>query len=122
MQINVPGSVLNEIEKSVSWPDRWKFDNDSYEPSDAGLLQTGRERVRLPTCCSILFDFGVALTQSLRLIAYIAAMDERRAIGAALDVASPFRSPEHFTQVADGSHRPCQNIWRKRKRIGVEFD
>ena len=26
IQINVPGSVLNEIEKPVSWPDRWKFD------------------------------------------------------------------------------------------------
>jgi hypothetical protein len=43
-------------------------------------------------------------------------------IGADLDVASPFRSPEHFTLVADGSHRPCQIICRKRKRIGVEFD
>jgi PilZ domain len=97
-----------------------------------------------------LLDFGVALTQSLRPIAYIAAMDERRAtfrdrvlkpgtiefgggaitcmvrnastIGAALDVASPVRIPEHFTLVADGSHRPCQIIWRKRKRIGIEFD
>ena len=47
--------------------------------ADAGLLQTGRERVRLPTCCLILFDFGAALTQSLRPVAYIAAMDKRRA-------------------------------------------
>jgi hypothetical protein len=42
-------------------------------------LQTRRSsRVQLPTCCEILLDFGVALTQSLRPIAYIAAMDERR--------------------------------------------
>jgi hypothetical protein len=32
-------------------------------------------------------------------------------IGAAMD-----------TLVADGSHRTCQIIWRKRKRIGVELD
>jgi hypothetical protein len=93
--------------------------------------------------------FGI--TQSLRSIAYIAAMDERRAtfrdrvlkpgtiefgggavtcmvrnastIGAVLDVASPVRIPEHFTLVADGSHRPCPNILAKaaRRRVRLEM-
>jgi hypothetical protein len=42
--------------------------------------------------------------------------------GAALDAARPARIPEHFTLLADGSHRPCRVIWRTAKRIGVAFD
>jgi hypothetical protein len=43
--------------------------------------------------------------------------------GAALDVTSPGRIPEHFTLVfqADGVHMPCRIIWCKEERIGVAF-
>jgi hypothetical protein len=84
-------------------------------------------RVQLPTCCEILLDFGIALTQSLRPIAYIAAMDERR-----VTVRDRVLRPGTIefgggaitcmVRNASRSHRPCQIIWRKRKRIGVEFD
>lgn len=43
-------------------------------------------------------------------------------IGAALDVTTPVGIPEHFTLIADGSHKPCRIIWRGQKRIGIEFD
>jgi hypothetical protein len=43
-------------------------------------------------------------------------------VGAALDVTAPVGIPEHFTLIADGSHKPCRIIWRNQKRIGVEFD
>jgi hypothetical protein len=44
--------------------------------------------------------------------------------GAALDVTSPVGIPDHFTLFlqADGTHLPCQVVWRKEKRIGVKFD
>jgi PilZ domain len=43
--------------------------------------------------------------------------------GAALDVTSSGRIPEHFTLVfqADGVHMPCRIIWCKEERIGVAF-
>lgn len=44
------------------------------------------------------------------------------AIGAALDVSTPVGILEHFTLVVDGSHKPCQIIWRGHRRIGIEFD
>ena len=51
---------------------------DSYEPATRIYYKMGElSRVRLPTCCLILLDFGAALTQSLRLVAYIAAMHRR---------------------------------------------
>jgi PilZ domain-containing protein len=44
--------------------------------------------------------------------------------GAALEVASPFGIPDHFTLVFEGDHsvKPCHIVWRKEKRIGVAFD
>jgi len=44
--------------------------------------------------------------------------------GAALDVASPVGIPASFTLVFrdDGVQMPCHIVWRKEKRIGVEFD
>ncbi len=43
--------------------------------------------------------------------------------GAALEVASPVGIPDSFTLVigADEARFVCQVIWRKEKRIGVEF-
>ncbi|OAF00700.1 pilus assembly protein PilZ [Bradyrhizobium centrolobii] len=43
--------------------------------------------------------------------------------GAALDVTSPVGIPEHFTLFiqADGTHLSCRVVWRKEKRIGVQF-
>jgi hypothetical protein len=45
------------------------------------------------------------------------------ATGAALDVASPFGIPEQFTLVLEAHHaaKPCRVVWRKERRIGVEF-
>jgi hypothetical protein len=44
--------------------------------------------------------------------------------GAALAVAIPFGIPEKFTLVipGDGLNFACRVIWRKGRRIGVEFD
>jgi hypothetical protein len=46
-------------------------------------------------------------------------------IGAALDVAGPVRIPEHFTLVADRSHRPCQIMLAQtktdRRRVRLEM-
>jgi hypothetical protein len=44
--------------------------------------------------------------------------------GAALDVAEPHNIPERFNLVfkADGTHIPCQVVWRQEERIGVAFD
>jgi hypothetical protein len=40
--------------------------------------------------------------------------------GAALDVTNPHDIPERFSLVfrADGTHIPCQVIWRQEERIG----
>ncbi|MCA1453033.1 PilZ domain-containing protein [Bradyrhizobium sp. BRP22] len=44
--------------------------------------------------------------------------------GAALDVASPLGIPERFTLVVESERlqRPCRVVWRKEKRIGVQFN
>jgi hypothetical protein len=44
--------------------------------------------------------------------------------GAALDVTSPVGIPEHFTLVVEADDRqlPCRVVWRKEKRIGVQFE
>jgi hypothetical protein len=44
--------------------------------------------------------------------------------GAALEVTSPLFIPERFTLFVPSDHfkRPCHIVWRKEKRIGVEFD
>jgi hypothetical protein len=44
--------------------------------------------------------------------------------GAALDVTNPHDIPERFSLVfrADGTHIPCQVVWRQEERIGVAFD
>jgi PilZ domain-containing protein len=44
--------------------------------------------------------------------------------GAALDVTTPVGIPEHFNLVfqTEGVHMPCHVVWRKEKRIGVEFE
>ena len=44
--------------------------------------------------------------------------------GAALEVVSPLFIPDHFTLFvpSDQFKRPCHIVWRKEKRIGIEFD
>jgi PilZ domain len=44
--------------------------------------------------------------------------------GAAIEVNSPLWFPEQFTlrMDRDGSRRPCHVVWRREKRIGVQFD
>jgi PilZ domain-containing protein len=44
--------------------------------------------------------------------------------GAALDVNSPERIPEHFTLVLQGAGDliSCHVVWRNEKRIGVTID
>ena len=44
--------------------------------------------------------------------------------GAALEVVSPLFIPDRFTLFvpSDEFKRPCHIVWRKVKRIGVEFD
>ncbi len=43
--------------------------------------------------------------------------------GAALDVPSPIGIPDHFSLVmqTEGMRFYCETIWRKERRIGVEF-
>ena len=43
--------------------------------------------------------------------------------GAGLDVASPIGIPDEFDLVLTGDHtvRRCKVIWRKAKKIGVQF-
>jgi PilZ domain len=45
-------------------------------------------------------------------------------LGAVLDVTNPNNIPERFDLVfkADGTHIPCQVIWRQEELIGVAFD
>lgn len=44
--------------------------------------------------------------------------------GAALEVVTPLFIPEHFTLFvpSDQLKRSCHIVWRKEKRIGIEFD
>jgi hypothetical protein len=44
--------------------------------------------------------------------------------GACLEVASPVGIPEKFDLIlnADGETIPCRTVWRKARRIGIEFD
>jgi hypothetical protein len=44
--------------------------------------------------------------------------------GAALEVLSSRRIPQHFTLAlrADRQRIPCHIVWRKEKRMGVAFD
>ena len=44
--------------------------------------------------------------------------------GAALEAVSPLFIPDRFTLFVQTDHvrRPCHIVWRKDKRIGVEFD
>jgi hypothetical protein len=44
--------------------------------------------------------------------------------GAALDVTNTHDIPDRFDLVfkADGTHIPCQVVWRQEERIGVTFD
>jgi PilZ domain len=44
--------------------------------------------------------------------------------GAALDVVSPLGIPDRFILVieSDRLQLPCRVVWRKEKRIGVQFD
>jgi hypothetical protein len=44
--------------------------------------------------------------------------------GAALEVISPVGIPERFTLLVEADQRnlPCRVIWRKEKRIGVQFE
>jgi len=44
--------------------------------------------------------------------------------GAALEVVSPLYIPDRFTLIVrtDQLKRRCHIVWRKAKRIGVEFD
>jgi PilZ domain len=42
--------------------------------------------------------------------------------GAALDVNNSTDVPDFFTLFTDGSHRSCQIMWRRQKRIGVAFN
>jgi hypothetical protein len=44
--------------------------------------------------------------------------------GAALEVVTPLFIPNHFTLYvpSDQIKRPCHTVWRKEKRIGIEFD
>ena len=44
--------------------------------------------------------------------------------GAALEAVSPLFIPDRFTLFVQTDHvrRPCHIVWRKEKRIGVEFD
>jgi len=44
--------------------------------------------------------------------------------GAALEVSNPPSVPERFTLAfrADGLRMPCHVVWRKKGRIGVEFE
>ena len=70
-------------------------------------------RNRLLKTGTIEFDGGV-----------IACMVRNVSItGAALDVISPVSVPDYFTLVfpTEGLHMPCHVIWRKDKRLGVEF-
>jgi len=44
--------------------------------------------------------------------------------GAAIEVNSPLWFPEQFTLRIDrdGTRRPCHIVWRRDKRIGLQFD
>jgi hypothetical protein len=44
--------------------------------------------------------------------------------GAALEVVTPLFIPDRFTLFVQSDHikRPCHIVWRKEKRIGIEFD
>jgi len=44
------------------------------------------------------------------------------AAGAELDSTGRARIPQRFTLIAEGSHLPCQVIWRREGRIGIAFD
>jgi DNA-directed RNA polymerase subunit RPC12/RpoP len=44
------------------------------------------------------------------------------AAGARVDLTDRTKLPLHFTLIAEGSHLPCQLIWRKERRIGVVFN
>jgi hypothetical protein len=43
------------------------------------------------------------------------------AAGAELSLSRQMQTPGHFTLVTEGSHLPCQVIWRREKRIGLAF-
>jgi hypothetical protein len=43
------------------------------------------------------------------------------AAGVGLELARRVEIPQHFTLIVDGSHLPCEIIWRRQKRIGVAF-
>jgi len=44
--------------------------------------------------------------------------------GAAIEAVTPLWFPEQFTLRIDrdGSRRPCHVVWRREKRVGVQFD
>jgi hypothetical protein len=44
------------------------------------------------------------------------------AAGARVDLTDRAKLPTHFTLIAEGSHLPCQLIWRDDRRIGVAFN
>jgi len=110
----------------------------------AEVWRSARRRSRLKT----FFRYGL-IYRSLTPFRYTETMSERRerprdrvlriatikfeggeisclvrnisTTGAALDVSSSTNVPEFFTLFTDGSHRSCQTIWRRQKRIGVAF-
>jgi hypothetical protein len=43
------------------------------------------------------------------------------AAGARVDLTDRAKIPTQFTLIAEGSHLPCQLIWRDDRRIGVAF-